>query len=303
MSHSHELPRKTLPSLPAIAKPGRRRRKVLTVTGLGLAGLLAGLLSGCTGANQVVAAPASTNAYAAASGNWLFTSGSSARPSSWGGALSVSGTSVTGTLHAMATTCATAQTSVAVAGSIDANGVLSITSKEFAGGTLSISGALASDRHSLVSPAMAITGGSCATAALGQGSHATVFARETTAPTAQQFQPLTGSYTGTFTSDSGGKLTVAASLSQPTVPDLDGTYHLTGTASFTGDACVSAPVLTDSVVTGNTITATYTDPETKAAVTGSGTFSADGSIITIAHWALTGCGDDSGSGVLVRQSV
>lgn len=118
---------------------------------------------------------------------------------------------------------------------------------------------------------------------------------------AQQYQPLSGIYSGTFTDSSGATLAVAATLSQPTTPDTNGVYHLTGYATFPNTSCLDAPVITDSVVTGDSIQATYTDQSTGGTVVGNGTFSPDAQTLTITDWILSGCGDDTGNGQLLRQ--
>ena len=144
-----------------------------------------------------------------------------------------------------------------------------------------------------------ITGGTCATPA---AIPATVSAGAATTATAQQYQPLTGNYNGSFTDTSGAAFLVAATLSQPTTPDANGVYHLTGYATFPNTPCLSTPVITDSTVTGDSIEATYTGTATGGTVSGSGTFSADAQALTRTNWILSGCGDDTGTGLLLRQS-
>ena len=279
------------------ASPGRKRR-LAALTTLGLAGLLAGCGTGNSPAINATAT-ASAKSYTAAAGNWKFTTGTTGQPAAFAGALAVSGTSVTATLHPLVTSCAdSSKIVVAATGNIDASGLLTITSDKSAQVAISISGTLAPDQHSLVSPSITITGGSCAT----PSSHVAGLApRETAAPTAQQFQPLTGNYSGTFTDTSGVTLTVAASLSQPTTPDANGVYHLTGSATFPDMSCLTAPVITDSTVTGDSIQATYTDQATGNTVSANGTFSSDAQTLTITNWILSGCGNDAGTGLLTRQ--
>ena len=278
-----------------------RKRRLAALTTLGLAGLIAGLLSGCSSGNSSginAETVASSNAFVAASGNWKFTTGATANLSALAGALIVSGSTVTGTLHPLTATCTPSTDLLPVTGTINTSGFLTITSAELAGGHLSISGTLAADRRSLTNPSIIVTGGSCATPATQPENP---FAHLTTAASAQQFQPLTGNYNGTFTDSEGAALTVSATLSQPTTPDANGVYHLTGTASFPNDPCLNAPVITDSTVTGDSIQATYTDSQTGATVVGTGTFSADAETLTISSWTLSGCSEDTGTGLLFRQ--
>ncbi len=276
-------------------RPGRTRR-VLALTTLGLAGLVAGLLAGCgTGISPAINTIAHPDNFAAATGNWKFTTASSA----FAGALTISGVSVSGTLHSLTGSCAALSNSFEVVGSIDASGLLTIASTNFAGGKITISGPLSSDRHSLTEPSITVTGGSCSAPSLRASSLAP---HDTSAPTAQQYQPLTGNYNGVFTDTAGATLAVAATLSQPTTPDANGVYHLTGYATFPNTPCLSTPVITDSTVTGDSIQATYTDQQTGNTVSGSGTFSPDAQTLTITNWILSGCGSDTGTGLLTRQT-
>ena len=289
----------TLRSLPVPA-PRRRRRKVLALTSLGLAGLLAGLLSGCSNTNSGAGneLPSQVPSYAAMSGNWKFTNLGSSHLSVVSGALAVSGTAISGTLHAVDGLCAAAASApFNVSGSIAPSGLVSIASTNFSAGILTVTGTLATDDHSLTEPTFTVTGGACATP-----ETRSLTARNAPSVTAQQFEPLTGNYQGTFTDDSGGTLDVAASLSQPTAPDSNGIYHLTGYASFANNSCLNTPVVTDSTVSGDAVSATYTDATTGNTVTGNGTFSADAKTLTITNWILTGnCGSESGAGLLARQ--
>ena len=277
------------------SRPGRTRR-LIALTTLGLAGLVAGLLAGCgTGISPAINTATHPNSFAAVAGNWKFTTGSSA----FAGALSVSGSTVTGTLHPFAALCANPDTLFQVAGSIDANDFLSITSSDASGARLAISGALAADRHSLTTPTITITGNACTAPSVRTAG---LSPRTTASPTAQQYQALTGNYSGSFTDASGAVLPVTASLSQPTTPDANGVYHLTGTATFPDISCLATPVITDSTVTGDSIQATYTDQQTGNTVSGTGTFSADAQTLTITNWTLSGCGNDTGTGLLTRQT-
>ena len=278
-----------------------RKRRLAALTTLGLAGLVVGLLSGCSTANSSgmnTQTTAPSNSFAAVTGNWKFTTGTSAHLSALAGALTVSGTTVTGTLHPLVATCAASTNLLQVAGTIDASGFLTMTSSDLAGGQLSISGNLAEDRRSLTNPTITITAGICSLTSARSGSPV---AHLTSTASAQQYQSVTGNYTGSFTDSDGATLAVSANLSQPTTPDTNGVYHLTGYATFPDNPCLSAPVITDSTVTGDTIETTYTDSQSGGTVMATGTFSTDAQTLTLSNWTLSGCGDDTGTGLLSRQ--
>lgn len=284
----------------------RRNRKILTLGALGAVGLLAGLLAGCSGglnATPAAVPAADTTAHAALAGNWKFSSPAtnSRGLSSVAGSLAVKGTAITGTLHPLSGTCAVANTPFAVAGSVDAHNLLTLSSTAFAGGAFSLSGTVADDQRSLSNATYTIAGGACAFPSASSVPNA-VSPRDAAPVTAQQFQPISGSYAGSFSDSSGVTLPLTANLSQPTTPDANGVYHLTGYATFDHNPCLNTPVVTDSTVTGDTISATYTDATTHNTVVGTGTFSADASTLTISNWSLTGsCGGDEGTGHLARN--
>lgn len=284
-----------VPAIDSTRLSARRHLATLSVTGL-----LVALLVGCgTGNSPAVNTLAASKTYTAAAGNWKFTTGTASQQVSLAGALAVSGTAVTGTLHRLTTACSGANESFAATGSIDASGLLTITSDSSSSPTLHVSGLLAPDQRSLITPSISVTGSTCAapsTRAAGPSP------RDAVTATAQQYQPLTGSYNGTFTDTSGATLAVEASLSQPTTPDVNGVYHLTGYATFPNTPCLAAPVITDSTVTGDSLQATYTESQTGDTVSASGTFSSDARTLTITDWILSGCGNDSGTGLLTRDA-
>ncbi len=280
-------------------RPSRTKRRLLAVTSLGLAGLIAGLLSGC--ASGTITA-SSRNPFAQASGNWQFSSsaGAAARLSALGGNLSVEGSAVTGILHPLASSNQCLQTSIPipVAGSIDTSSHLTL-SAPVSGGTLSISGTLSADRRSLSAATYTVTGGACAFPALQA-----VTAHDSASPvTGQQYQPLSGTYTGTLTTGDGQTFALTSTLTQTSQPDTNGVYHLTGTAASPNNTCVPTSLAaTASTVDGGSVSTTYTDALTGTTITGIGSTSPDGRIISVSHWTISSvCGSDTGSGTLTLQ--
>ena len=63
------------------------------------------------------------------------------------------------------------------------------------------------------------------------------------------------------------------------------------------------PTLTTSLVTGNSLSMTYTDTVSGAVLTSSGTFNGAATQLTITSWSITGgaCDGDSGTGTLTEQ--
>ena len=250
-------------------------------------------LSGCAGG---LTSTPSTATAVAVSGNWQLASSApvAAALPKLSGTLSGSSASLHGILHAdAATSCVAPSTSIAVSGSADPNGNVTLSGTGLAGGTLTVTGTLAPDGKSLTSAQYNVAGGTCA------------FAHPADA-TAQQYADITGTYNGTFFDQaSNGQpiLTMTAQLTQSPAGDTDGNFTLTGTGQVAQNPCFpTPPQVVNSQVTGGSFSFTYADAVTGSSVTTNGTFSPDGSTLTITGWTLAGpCGPDSGTGTMVKQ--
>ena len=250
---------------------------------------LGGSLIGCNaGLNAVPAASA-----VSVTGNWQLTSteANAARLPGLSGELKGSGSAITGLFHSnAATACVAPATVIELTGAADARQNVTLTGANVAGGTLTVKGTLAADGKSLSNASYMVTGGTCA------------FAKAVTA-NAQVYSSISGNYTGSFSDPDGHLLDVTATLSQTPDSDTSGDFHLSGTGSFGQNPCFSSPVsVSDSQVTGGSFTLTYADQTTGNSVTANGTFSPDGTTLTVTGWTLTGsCGPDTGTGILNRH--
>jgi len=190
---------------------------------------------------------------------------------------------------------------------VDSAGKLTLTSS-VAGGTLTIAGTVSDDRKSLTAATYTVTGGSCGFAAAqtvaAREAGSTVTAREPVSTvTAQQYQPVSGTYLGTLTDSDGMQFTLSTTITETSQPDVNGVYHIQGTASSPGNACIPTAVnATASTVTGSAVLTTYSDPTTGTTIDATGTSTPDGSKLTVTNWNLvSNCGSDSGTGTLTRQ--
>ncbi|HTV10138.1 MAG TPA: hypothetical protein VMD97_13930 [Candidatus Aquilonibacter sp.] len=230
------------------------------------------------------------------SGNWqVSATGSVALPRISGsltdGTTNTGSTPVTGIFHADATTgCATVTDPISMSGSTDSNDVTTLTGS-VAGGTLTITGTLSADGRSLSNATMNVSGGQCAFVAAAQA-------------TVQNYSSVTGTYAGSFSDATGPVMNVTATLSQSPDGDTDGNFTLSGTGSFGTNPCFISPVtVVNSAVSGGNFILTYTDNTKGNSVTATGTFSPDGTTLTVTNWSLTGpCGADQGTGTLTKQS-
>jgi hypothetical protein len=249
---------------------------------------LTAALTGCSPEGSVY-----TTDTVSVAGNWQFSSSAAAATKlpSLSGVLSGTGSSITAILHAdSASSCIAPTTAIALSGTTSAQGITTLTSSNFPSGVLTISGTLALDGKSFTSATYTVAGStSCA------------FASPANA-TANDFSPISGTYNGKFSDSAGPVLTISALLAQSPSSDANGNFTLTGEATF-GNACFSNNVpISNTQVTGGNFTFTYADPVTTNSVVANGTFSTDGTTLTISNWTLTGpCGPDSGTGSLTKQ--
>ncbi len=240
------------------------------------------LLSGCA----VTTTRATNTALPAmATGNWQFTSSATpaVRLASLSGELSGNANAISGILHSQsASSCVTPGTAIEVSGSATSAGAVTLTGP-VAGGTLTVTGNLATDGKSLTDAAYNVAGGTCA------------FAKPATA-TAQAYTPINGTYAGTFSDTDGPVVTVTAQLQQSDLSNTTGNFTMNGSGSFGQNPCFTSPVqVSGTQVTGGSFTMTYADSTTGNSVTASGTFSPDATTLTVTSWQLTGsCGPDTG---------
>lgn len=141
------------------------------------------------------------------------------------GALHSSEGKVTGTFRALATPtgsqCVDIFTNLPVTGALDSSGNLNL-SIALPGGTATVTAALPTNLRSKTAAAWQIVGGPCA--------------MPTTAVHIEQFAPLTGAYTGTFSRLDlatrspmpGTSAAVTAAFNQSPAPNADGQFPLTG---------------------------------------------------------------------------
>jgi hypothetical protein len=249
------------------------------------------LLAGCADDGVIYDTPQNP-----ISGNWQVSTSSGTVPlprisgSLTDNANNVGSATVTGILHADATTgCSKITDLIAVTGSTDSKGITTL-SGPVAGGTLTITGALAADGRSLSNATVNVSGGQCAFVSAAQA-------------TVQNYSSVSGTYTGAFSDASGPVMNVTATLAQSADGDTNGNFTLSGSGSFGNNPCFISPVnVVNSTVSGGNFVLTYTDNTKGNSVTATGTFSPDGTTLTVTNWSLTGpCGADSGTGTLTKQ--
>jgi len=221
------------------------------------------------------------------SGNWSFA------PNASGITLNLGFTqgayeTVSAVAHLSGTSCVSPNTNILLTGSVGGDNQMMLVSSPFSGTTLTLKGSVTPDGKAIGNAAWSFAGGNCG--AIGAAN-----------VTATDYSAISGTYTGTFLDASGNQLAVSAFLEQTTQPDLNGQFSLSGTASFPNNSCFSQqPTLTTSLVTGSSLSMTYTDPASAAVLTASGTFNSAATQLTIASWSISGgsCNGDTGTGLL-----
>lgn len=247
--------------------------------------LLAIACAGCTATHM--AGPAAN-----VTGNWQFTSQPASSSSSQitlnAGLSSQVNGQVSAVAHLNGASCTSASTPITMAGTLNGFGQLTLTSQPFGGTVLTIKGEIPAGSSKLTNTTLAFSGGSC-------GSLGARPADGT------QYSQINGTYTGNFVDGGGNQLPVTATLTQTTQPDANGQFHLSGSASFPNNPCFTQPIVTDSLVTGSSMSTTYA--QGNATITAVGTFNADATQLTVTNWQVSGglCDGDSGTGLLTEQ--
>lgn len=244
------------------------------------------LFAGCSDDGSINTAPTT----AMAKGNWQISSSAAeaAKLPAMSGEFTTQAGKISGILHTQsANACISPKTSFELAGTADDKNAVTLTGK-VAGGTLTVTGTLSADGKSLSDATYSVAGGSCATTAKVQAL-------------AQAFQPIAGTYAGTFSDPDGQVVQISAALTQSPQSDVDGNFTLSGTATLPNNPCFPTNVpISDTQVTGGTFTFTYAADGNS--VTATGTFSTDATTLNVTNWTSSGtCGADSGTGKLTQQ--
>ncbi|MGB7134377.1 MAG: hypothetical protein WBD46_03775 [Acidobacteriaceae bacterium] len=251
----------------------------------GATGLLLLFAAGCGGLQS------NTGVGTALSGNWAFTPANNSSLSLNLGFTQGAYETVSAVARLNGASCIGSATNILLTGSVSAADQMTLVSSPFNGTILTLKGAVAATGNAIGDASWSFTGGSCAS--LGA---ATV--------SATNYSTIGGTFTGNFVDGSGNQLPVSAFLQQTTQPDSNGQFSLSGTTSFPANACfVQQPTLTSSLVTGSSLSMTYTDPAGGAVLTATGTFNSAATQLTIASWTIAGgaCDGDSGTGSLTEQ--
>ena len=249
-----------------------------------LASLGFSLLAGCGKANTPIQVGTSL------SGNWSFA------PSNYGTILNLGFTqgayeTVSAIARLNGVSCVSPTTDILLTGSVGGDNQMMLVSAPFNDTTLTLQGQVTPDGKGIAAATWTFAGGNCGT-------------RGKADVTATDYTAIDGTYTGNFVDASSNQLAISALLEQTTQPDLNGQFSLSGTANFPGNKCfVEQPTLTTSLVTGNSLSMTYTDTASGAVLNASGTFNGAATQLTITNWSITGgaCNGDSGTGLLTEQ--
>lgn len=167
------------------------------------------------------------------------------------GALAGKGHSITGTFRAPAATCVSPTFDINFTGQQTSDGKLTLTSTNLPNNTLTITGPVtaASGYNQFIGSMTIAGGGSCSatnTALLGA-----------------EVPNISGTYTGSLTSVTGGTASVTATLTEGSA-NSDGQFPLTGTVNVAGATCSNAYSAT-GLISAETITATLTSTTGPAA--------------------------------------
>jgi hypothetical protein len=241
------------------------------------------LLTGCGMANTPVQVGTSL------SGNWAFV------PSTSNVVLNLGFTqgayeTVSAVARLSGNSCISPTADVLLTGSVGGDNEMLLVSAPFGGTTLTLQSQVSGDGKSMAGATWSFVGGNCS--ALGKAS-----------VTATNYSSINGTYTGTFL-DGSSPMAVSTLLQQTSQPDLNGQFSLSGTTTFPNTNCfVEQPSVQTSLVTGSSLSITYTDTASSTVLTAVGTFNSSASTLTITSWSIKGgaCNGDSGTGSLTAQ--
>ncbi|HET9792253.1 MAG TPA: hypothetical protein VFR08_13210 [Candidatus Angelobacter sp.] len=191
------------------------------------------LLAGCGGGGS-----GSSAAFTIQSGNWNFRATSttlSGELTTFGGSLSQSGSSVSGTVQMLG-----------------GNGCIGF------GIDIPVSGTVSGQNITLTTAAISnvvitINATGSATAFSGTYQFTGCVAHDLGNVTANLVPSVTGTWSGTFTSSTAPPLSVTAVLTESSTPDAHGGFPLTGTVSFTGSTCFTSGTVSAGAMTGATL--------------------------------------------------
>ena len=224
-------------------------------------------------------------------GNWSFTASASGNGSPPlilnAGFTQGSSGAVSAVAHLNGAACLNSASAIALSGSVSPSNQIALISQPFQGTTLMLNGTLAPNGKTISNASWSFSGGSCA--ALGNGGII-----------AEDYSQINGTYTGIFVDSGNNQLAVSATLTQTIQPDNNGQFQLSGSATFPNNPCFTKPIVTNSLVTGSSLSTTYT--QGSASITAVGTFNSDATQLTITNWQVSGglCDGDSGTGSLTQ---
>jgi hypothetical protein len=261
--------------------------------------VLPAILAGCGGSSSSSLGNSPTS-YPALSGNWsiaLIPSNPLAFEPELGGYITNTGGAVSGTLHAVDSSCFTAAQDIAISGSVTPEGSITITSAAVSGQTISFTGFTGPSNAPARDP-LVLIGSYSITGGCAGGQSGTILGNVV--------PPLTGTFSGTFESVSGLSIPVTISVIQ-SAANSDGEYTVSGAATFTGSPCFSAGTITSSVLFGENLQATITTDKsgvlqfTSIGILLSSTSSSGITILGEYKVTAGSCAGDTGSGTLANQ--
>jgi hypothetical protein len=209
--------------------------------------------------------------------------------------ISDSNGTVTGVAHVSNSSCYSYSTGVALSGSQDSKGNLTLTSGSISGQILTVTGVVTGSGVQ-ISGLYTVSGG-CASGDKGTIGGFVI-------------PDISGTYKGTIVSRTGVQIATTAQIVQTAV-DANGFYHFTGSASFTGSPCFTTATLAgsgNSILNGNQYAGYFTtagSPAAQIALSGlvNSTVGASPTSLLVTSYSVSGglCSGDTGSGQLNKQ--
>lgn len=191
--------------------------------------------NGSTGATGTTGP--SSPVYPSLGGNWSITATSTSTKQTFliGGSVTNTNASVSGIIYVLNSPCYSLSQAIAVTGSLDPSGAVTLKSSAINGQTLTITGSASTGV--LTSGNYAIAGG------CGDKDAGTV--------TGFSVPSYANAYTGSFIPN-GTYVPIFVNITaQQSGPDAAGLYHLSGNATFGSSLCFGSGTITSSIVSGS----------------------------------------------------
>jgi hypothetical protein len=233
-----------------------------------------------------------------AAGNWQFSTTSTAgmSPATIAGSIAQSGVSVSGAVHVDGSNCFDRLTTMGLTGTLT-GGSISLTSTSVAGQVTTFTGSFTDNALTGTYSPGQFTGTYTITGGCANGDQGNV--------TGIKIPYIANILNGTFTTSGGGTFDVAGDIAQDSVSSAEGSFGVTGKATFSTSCFSSGTIKSGTFPSGSFIMGTSVAFEFEAGngtIAFMGTWNLDKGEISGDYTVFGGTCDQTGTAVLIASS-